>query len=95
MLGWLAAVNQRVHARLTARPVDGVAKERAAVVALPVVEHRSETHLGRNYYLRMTSINYSVSPASISPMITISADLAGVSMKQWCRYPPSAVCRLP
>jgi hypothetical protein len=85
MSNWLTTANQRVHARLKARPVDLFAKDRAAMLALPpvapVVGHRFETRLGRDYYVRMTSNDYSVNPAFIGRMVTVSADLGRVTMK--------------
>jgi len=85
MSDWLTTANQRVHARLKARPVDLFAKDRAAMLALPpvapMVGHRFETRLGRDYYVRMTSNDYSVNPAFIGRMVTVSASLGQVMVK--------------
>ena len=47
----------------------------------PVVGHRFETRLGRDYCVRMASNDYSVNPAFIGRMVTVSADLGRVTMK--------------
>ena len=77
--GWLELANARVVRTIKARPVDLVAADRAAMLALPPVVTGLGWHdrvrLGRDYYVRLDSSDYSVDPAAIGRMVEVSADL--------------------
>jgi hypothetical protein len=72
--GWLEGANSRRHATLKARPVDLWGDDRANMLALPpvdpVVGMRGQSRLGRDYYLRIASNDYSVDPGLIGRMVT-------------------------
>jgi hypothetical protein len=77
--GWLEGANSRRHATLKARPVDLWADDRANMLALPPVDPvtglRGQSRLGRDYYLRVASNDYSVDPGLIGRMVTWEAGL--------------------
>jgi transcriptional regulator with XRE-family HTH domain len=77
--GWLEGANSRRHATLKARPVDLWADDLANMLALPpvdpVVGTRGQSRLGRDYYLRVASNDYSVDPGLIGRMVTWEANL--------------------
>ena len=79
LAGWLELANARVVRTIKARPVDLVAADRAAMLALPPVVTGLGWHdrvrLGRDYYVRLDSSDYSVDPAAIGRMVEVSADL--------------------
>jgi len=79
---WLTHANRRVVRTLKARPVDLIDADRAAMLALPPVPPqigwRSEIRLGRDYYVRVDSSDYSVDPTAIGRLVTVTADLARV-----------------
>jgi hypothetical protein len=70
---------------LKARPVDLVDEDRVAMLALPPVPPRvgwsNEIRLGRDYYVRVDSSDYSVDPAAIGRRVTVGADLARVRVR--------------
>ncbi len=77
--GWLEGANSRRHATLKARPVDLWGDDRANMLALPpvdpVVGMRGLSRLGRDYYLRVASNDYSVDPGLIGRMVNWEAGL--------------------
>ena len=83
--GWLEWANGRVVRTIKARPVDLVAADRAAMLALPPVVTGLGWHdrvrLGRDYYVRLDSSDYSVDPAAIGRMVDVSADLDRVRVR--------------
>lgn len=82
---WLAGANQRVVRTIKASPVDLVDADRAAMLPLPpVVLHlgwRNQVRLGRDYYVRVDSSDYSVSPAAIGRVVDVVADLERVRVR--------------
>lgn len=82
---WLADANGRVVRTLKARPADLVAADREAMLALPpvppVVGWSNEIRLGRDYYVRVDSNDYSVDPAHIGRLVTVNADLERVIVR--------------
>ena len=66
---WLGGANRRVVRTIKARPIDLVDVDRAAMLALPPVPPRvgwfNTIRLGRDYYVRVDSNDYSVDPAAI------------------------------
>jgi hypothetical protein len=81
---WLERANRRVVRTLKARPVDLVDADRAAMLALPPVPPRvgwsNQIRLGRDYYVRIDSNDYSVDPAAIGRTVIVSADLHRVQV---------------
>lgn len=81
---WLPVANQRSVRALKARPVDLVDQDRDGMLALPVLPptagfaHR--IRLGRDYYVRVLSNDYSVDPVAIGRMVDIRADLTSVKV---------------
>ena len=82
---WLEGANRRVVRTIKARPIDLVDADRAAMLALPPVPPRlgwsNQIRLGRDYYVRVDSNDYSVDPAAIGRRVTISADLDRVRVR--------------
>lgn len=82
---WLATANQRVVRTVKARPVDLLDADRAAMLPLPpAVLHvgwRHQIRLGRDYYIRLDTNDYSVDPAAIGRMVDVSADLDHVRVR--------------
>ena len=65
---WLGIANTRVVRTLKARPVDLLDADKAAMLALPPVPlhlgWRNRIRLGRDYYVRIDSNDYSVDPST-------------------------------
>jgi hypothetical protein len=79
---WLQDANGRLVRTIKARPFDLVDADRAAMLApppvAPVVGWSNQIRLGRDYYVRVDSNDYSVDPAAIGRLVTVSADLERV-----------------
>jgi transposase len=82
---WLPerAATRRLRALGGDRPVDRWEADRAAMVALPplaptVVGLTHRVRLGRDYYVRIDSNDYSVDPRAIGRFVDVHADLARV-----------------
>jgi hypothetical protein len=82
---WLERANRRVVRTLKARPIDLVDADRAAMLALPPVPPRvgwfNTIRLGRDYYVRVDSNDYSVDPAAIGRQVSVTADLHRVQVR--------------
>jgi transposase len=82
---WLEQANSRLVRTLKARPVDLVGADRQAMLALPpvspVVGWSNEIRLGRDYYVRVDTNDYSVDPAHIGRLVTVHADLERVTVR--------------
>ncbi|WIY84262.1 IS21 family transposase [Propionimicrobium sp. PCR01-08-3] len=82
---WLATANTRMVRTIRARPHDRLETDKAAMLALPpvppVVGWRSQVRLGRDYYVRIASNDYSVDPTAIGRMVAARADLDRVQVK--------------
>lgn len=82
---WLDGANRRVVRTLKARPIDLVEVDRAAMLALPPVPPRvgwfNQVRLGRDYYVRVDTNDYSVDPAAIGRQVTVTADLDRVRVR--------------
>ncbi len=76
---WLDAVNQRRRRALGCAPVDRIAADRAAMLALPPVAPatgwRISGRLPRDFYVRLDGNDYSVHPSVIGRRIEVIADL--------------------
>ena len=85
LAGWLELANARVVRTIKARPVDLIQADRASMLALPPVVlglgWRDRVRLGRDYYVRLDSSDYSVDPAAIGRMVEVSADLDRVRVR--------------
>ena len=80
--GWLELVNRRVRRVLGCAPIDRIAADRAAMLALPPVAPatgwRAGTRLARDHYIRLDGNDYSVHPSVIGRRIEVVADLTRV-----------------
>jgi hypothetical protein len=79
---WLARANARVVRTTQAAPVDLVDADRAGMLALPPVPPgvgwRNRIRLGRDYYVRLDTNDYSVDPTMIGRIVDVTADLQQV-----------------
>jgi transposase len=82
---WLERANQRTVRTINARPIDLVDADRAAMLALPPVPPTvgwvNQIRLGRDYYVRVDSNDYSVDPNLIGRLVTVTADLERVRVR--------------
>ena len=82
---WLQWANARLVRTLKARPIDMVDADRAAMLALPPIPPRvgwvNQIRLGRDYYVRVDSNDYSVDPTVIGRHVTVTADLDRVRVR--------------
>jgi hypothetical protein len=82
---WLAKANARVVRTIKARPVDLLDADRAAMLPLPPVAPAvgwvNRVRLGRDYYVRVDSNDYSVDPNVIGRFVDVHADLARVEVR--------------
>lgn len=82
---WLAKANARVVRTIKARPVDLLDADRAAMLPLPPVAPAvgwvNRVRLGRDYYVRVDSNDYSVDPNVIGRFVDVLADLARVEVR--------------
>ena len=77
--GWLDVVNRRRRRALGCAPIDRIAADTAAMLALPPVPPatgwRISGRLPRDYYVRLDGNDYSVHPSVIGRRIEVVADL--------------------
>lgn len=82
---WLEQANSRLVRTIKARPVDLVDADRQAMLALPPVPPTlgwsNEIRLGRDYYVRVDTNDYSVDPAHIGRLVAVHADLERVTVR--------------
>jgi hypothetical protein len=82
---WLTKANSRVVRTIKARPVDLLDADRAAMLPLPPVVPAvgwvNRVRLGRDYYVRVDSSDYSVNPAVIGRFVDVTADLSRVEVR--------------
>lgn len=82
---WLQLANARVVRTIKARPVDLLDADRAAMLPLPpvppVVGWTNRVRLGRDYYVRIDSNDYSVDPTVIGRFVDVHADLDRVQVR--------------
>ena len=82
---WLTTANARVVRTLKSRPVDLVEADKAAMLPLPpAVLHlgwRNHVRLGRDYYVRIDTSDYSVDPRAIGARVDVAADLEVVRVR--------------
>src|SRR3712207_3888264 len=82
---WLTKANARIVRTIKARPVDRLEGDRAAMLPLPPVAPAvgwvNRVRLGRDYYVRLDSSDYSVDPTVIGRFVDVTADLSGVEVR--------------
>jgi hypothetical protein len=82
---WLVKANSRVVRTIKAAPIDLVEADRAAMLPLPPIPlhlgWRNEIRLGRDYYVRLDTNDYSVDPTMIGRMVEVAADLDRVRVR--------------
>ncbi|MBD3946975.1 IS21 family transposase [Nocardioides ganghwensis] len=82
---WLGLANGRVVRTIKARPTDLLDADRAAMLPLPPVAPMvgwvNRVRLGRDYYVRVDSNDYSVDPNVIGRFVDVHADLARVEVR--------------
>nr|WP_306238736.1 IS21 family transposase [Ornithinimicrobium sp. HY1745] len=82
---WLETANGRTVRTIKARPVDLVAADKDKMLPLPpALLHlgwRNHVRLGRDYYVRVDTSDYSVHPAAIGGRVDVSADLDTVRVR--------------
>jgi hypothetical protein len=83
--GWLALANARVVRTIKAKPVDLLAADLAQMLPLPPVAlglgWRNRIRLGRDYYVRLDTNDYSVDPQAIGRIVDVAADLDRVTIR--------------
>jgi hypothetical protein len=79
LAGWLELANARMVRTIKARPLDLIQADRPAMLALPPVVAglgwNERVRLGRDYYVRLDSSDYSVDPTAIGRLVDVTADL--------------------
>jgi hypothetical protein len=82
---WLTIANARTVRTIKARPLDRVEADRAAMLPLPPVAPAvgwvNRVRLGRDYYVRVDSSDYSVDLAVIGRFVEVHADLSRVEVR--------------
>ena len=82
---WLERANARVVRTIKARPIDLIEHDRARMLPLPPIPlqlgWRERVRLGRDYYVRLDSSDYSVDPTAIGRIVDITADLDRVRVR--------------
>ena len=82
---WLTTANTRVVRTLRAAPMSRLEADRAAMLPLPPIPlhlgWRNRIRLGRDYYVRCDTNDYSVDPIAIGRVVDVSADLDQVKVR--------------
>jgi hypothetical protein len=82
---WLTKANARIVRTIKTRPVDLLDADRAAMLPLPPVAPAvgwvNRVRLGRDYYVRVDSSDYSVDPNVIGRFVDVHADLTKVVVR--------------
>ncbi len=82
---WLIKANARIVRTIKTRPVDLLDADKEAMLPLPPVPPAvgwvNRVRLGRDYYVRVDSSDYSVDPAVIGRFVDVSADLTRVEVR--------------
>ncbi|HET7664565.1 MAG TPA: IS21 family transposase [Mycobacterium sp.] len=79
---WLHRANARMVRTTKAAPIDRLEADKAAMLPLPPsappVGWRNRIRLGRDYYVRLDTNDYSVDPRAIGRLVDVAADLERV-----------------
>lgn len=82
---WLMIANRRVVRTLKAAPTDLLDADLAGMLPLPPIPlhlgWRNRIRLGRDYYVRLDTNDYSVDPHAIGRIVDVSADLDRVRVR--------------
>jgi len=82
---WLDGANRRVVRTTRARPIDLVDADREAMLPLPpvapTVGWANQIRLGRDYYVRVDTNDYSVDPTAIGRLVNVTGDLERVRVR--------------
>jgi len=82
---WLTRANARVVRTIKAAPTDLIGAARGGMLALPPIPlhlgWRNKIRLGRDYYVRLDTNDYSVDPVAIGRMVDVAADLERVRVR--------------
>ena len=82
---WLTLANSRVVRTIQARPAERLEADKAAMLALPPIAPAvgwvNRVRLGRDYYVRVDSSDYSVDPPRIGRLVDVTADLEHVEVR--------------
>lgn len=82
---WLEIANRRVVRTLRASPADRLPADLEAMLPLPPIPlhlgWRTRIRLGRDYYVRVDTNDYSVDPRAIGRVVDVSADLDRVKVR--------------
>jgi hypothetical protein len=82
---WLGRANSRTVRTLGATPMQRLEVDLAAMLALPPIPlhlgWRNRIRLGRDYYVRLDTNDYSVDPVAIGRLVDVSADLERVKVR--------------
>jgi transposase len=86
LAGWLAeTANVRTVRSIAGRPADLLETDRQAMVALPPVAPQTglscRIRLGRDYYVRVDTADYSVSPQAIGRLVDVTASPDTVTVR--------------
>jgi hypothetical protein len=82
---WLTKANTRVVRTTGASPVQRLDADLAAMLPLPPIPlhlgWRNRIRLGRDYYVRLDTCDYSVDPSVIGRLVDVTADLERVRVR--------------
>jgi hypothetical protein len=82
---WLGKANARVVRTIGASPVERLDADLGAMLPLPPIPlhlgWRNRIRLGRDYYVRLDTNDYSVDPAVIGRVVDVTADLERVRVR--------------
>ncbi len=82
---WLGRANSRTVRTLGQAPMQRLELDLAAMLALPPIPlhlgWRNRIRLGRDYYVRLDTNDYSVDPVAIGRLVDVSADLERVKVR--------------
>ena len=82
---WLALANRRIVRTLGTSPADRLGADLAAMLPLPPIPlhlgWRNRIRLGRDYYVRIDTNDYSVDPRAIGRVVDVTADLHRVRVR--------------
>lgn len=82
---WLGTANTRVVRTIRASPISRLEEDKAAMLPLPPIPlhlgWRNRIRLGRDYYVRLDTSDYSVDPNVIGRLVDVTADLDRVKVR--------------